>query len=345
MKPVESTIRSDWPSSDATPSFSSPARPESSCGLAEPPPIEPSETPAEEPPIRTLLEQFLARLWSEAGLAENTLAAYRRDLESLAAFCQQAGLRLRHISPRDVQTFLVSLREEDNLAVSSIARRLVAVKLFCRFCYANGHLARDIAALIETPKKWNYLPQVLNEKQVDALLTLPDDGDSLASRDRAILELFYATGLRVSELVGLRLGDVQLEIGYLRCLGKGSKERVVPIGSHAIKALTEYLRDLRPQLADGRPTDRVFLSRTGKSLDRTNCWRMVAKYARRMGVPGKLSPHTLRHSFATHMLAGGADLRVVQEILGHADITTTQIYTHVDSSRLKAIHQKFHPRQ
>jgi integrase/recombinase XerD len=263
----------------------------------------------------------------------------------LAEFCETNAVTLRRISPRDIQSFLITLRQKQHLAVSSIARRLVAVKLFCRFCFQNGYLERDVAALIEMPKKWSHLPTVLNERQIDALLALPDEGDLLALRDRAILELFYATGLRVSELVGLCLNDVHLDIGYLRCMGKGHKERVVPVGAQAVQTLKDYLGDLRPQLVDGRSTDRMFVSRTGRPLDRTNCWRMVVKYAHRLGMTGKLSPHTLRHSFATHLLAGGADLRVVQEMLGHADIATTQIYTHVDSSRLKAVHQKFHPRQ
>ncbi len=338
MKPAESTTRLDWPSSDAKPSFRSPNPPEPAIRVA----------PATEGPrvsLSELAERFLTHLWSEAQLAENTLAAYRHDLESFGGFCRDRAIELRRLSPLDVQAFLIFLRQDQGLAVSSIARRLVVIKLFCRFCHRIGHIERDIAALIETPKKWSNLPVVLNERQVDALLALPDEGDLLASRDRAILELFYATGLRVSELVNLRLGDVHLDIGYLRCIGKGDKERVVPIGQQAIGAMQAYLADLRPQLMTGRPTDRVFLSRTGRPLDRTNCWRMVVKYARRMGASGKLSPHTLRHSFATHLLAGGADLRVVQEMLGHADVRTTQIYTHVDSSRLKAIHQKFHPRQ
>ncbi|HSW46620.1 MAG TPA: tyrosine recombinase, partial [Phycisphaerae bacterium] len=270
---------------------------------------------ADEPTIRALIERFLSHLWAEAGLADHTLEAYRRDLQSLASFCEAGGIVFRELSPREIQAFLIELRQEHKLAVSSVARRLVAVKLFCRFAYQQGCLDRDVAVLIETPKKWNYLPTVLNEKQVDALLSLPDDGDPLMARDRAILELFYATGLRVSELVGLRLGDIHLDIGYVRCIGKGSKERIVPMGSKAVESLKEYIDQLRPELVTGRTTDRVFLSRTGKPLDRTNCWRMVVKYARRMGVSGKVSPHTLRHSFATHLLAGGADLRVVQEML------------------------------
>jgi len=339
MKSVVSTIRSDWPSSEPKKTgLPLPSPPDASLDR-------PGAASDDEPSVNVLIERFLSQLWAEAHLADNTLAAYRRDLESLAAFCETNTVTLRHISPRDIQSFLMTLRQGQQLAVSSVARRLVAVKLFCRFCFQNGYLDRDVAALIETPKKWSHLPTVLNERQIDALLALPDEGDLLATRDRAILELFYATGLRVSELVGLAMNDLHLDMGYLRCIGKGRKERVVPIGSQAVQVLKDYLGNLRPELVDGRSTDRVFLSRTGRALDRSNCWRMVVKYARRLGVAGKLSPHTLRHSFATHLLAGGADLRVVQEMLGHADIATTQIYTHVDSSRLKAVHQKFHPRQ
>jgi integrase/recombinase XerD len=295
--------------------------------------------------LRGLIERFLTNLWSEAGLADNTLAAYRHDLATLADFCEQRGINFRGLTTQDIQAFLVHLKQEHRLAISSIARRLIAVKLFCRYAFRYGQLDRDVALLIETPKKWQTIPRVLNQGQVETLLSLPDEDDPLASRDRAILEMFYATGLRVSELVGLRIEDVHLDIGYLRCFGKGSKERVVPLGSCAAAAVREYLSQLRPQLVDGHKCEHMFLSRTGRPLDRTNCWRLVVKYARRMGVTGKLSPHTLRHCFATHLLAGGADIRMVQEMLGHADIATTQIYTHVDSSRLKSIHQRFHPRQ
>ncbi|NLU21202.1 MAG: site-specific tyrosine recombinase XerD [Phycisphaerae bacterium] len=295
--------------------------------------------------LLALIDKFLLSLRAEAGLAENTISAYRADLLSLAGYCEREGIVFRRITPVDIQGFLISLKERDGLALNSISRRLIAVKVFCRFCYHKGFIERDVADLIEMPKKWQSLPHVLSPKQVDALLCQPDEDDPLAARDRAILELFYATGVRVSELVGLRLEDVRLDIGYLRCMGKGRKERIVPIGQRAVEALRDYLQDLRPQLADGRSTDRLFLSRTGRPIDRTNTWRLVVKYARRMGVAGKLSPHTLRHCFATHLLAGGADLRVVQEMLGHSDISTTQIYTHVDSSRLKAVHQKFHQRQ
>ncbi len=294
---------------------------------------------------RPLIERFLGELWAEAGLSENTLAAYRRDLEVFAGFLERRRIALSGLTAADIQEFAVCLKTEHELAISSIARRLVAVKIFCRFCHARGHMAQDVAELIESPKKWQNLPRVLNVQEVDTLLSLPEAGDPLAQRDRAILEMFYATGLRVSELVGLRLEDLHLDMGYVRCFGKGSKERIVPLGRRAIEATREYLSSLRGQLVDGQATSRVFLSRTGRPLDRTNCWRLVAKYARRMGLRGRISPHTLRHCFATHLLSGGVDLRLVQEMLGHADVSTTQIYTHVDKARLKAVHQQFHPRQ
>ena len=330
MNPAISITRSDWPKSETKknlPLHPAPERRPTSSLLAE------------------WIERFLNRVWSECGLAENTLSAYRTDLMTFAQFLNDHRISIQNITPRDVQTFLIEQRERKKLAISSIARRLVTIKLLLRFLYDEGYIKWDLATLIESPKKWKFLPKTLNLREVEKLLAQPEEEDPLGVRDRAILELFYACGLRVSELVSLRLEDVKLDLGYLRCFGKGHKERVVPVGIQAIEAIREYLLALRPKLANGKSTDRFFLSRTGRPIDRTNCWRMVVKYAKRMGVTGKLSPHTLRHSFATHLLAGGADLRVVQEMLGHADVTTTQIYTHVDSSRLKNIHQKFHPRQ
>ncbi|UCD28207.1 MAG: site-specific tyrosine recombinase XerD, partial [Planctomycetota bacterium] len=297
------------------------------------------------PAIEKLVERFLDQLWAEAGLSDNTLAAYRNDLKSLIEFCKQEDISFRTLAPEDIQNYLMHIREEKKMAISSIYRHLVSIKLFCRYCYRYGYMDRDLATLIESPKKWQHLPNVLNYNQIDSLLAMPDENDSLAIRDRAILELFYATGIRVSELVGLRLEDVHLDMGYLRCFGKGGRERVIPVGSRAVEAICEYRDHLRPELMNGRSTDRLFVSRTGRPMDRTNCWRLVVKYARRMGITGKLTPHTLRHCFATHLLSHGADLRVVQELLGHSNVVTTQIYTHVDSKRLKSIHQKFHPRQ
>lgn len=293
--------------------------------------------------LATLIDRFLGYLCVEAGLADSTLRAYRHDLELFDGFVTDLGATVATLCPTHVQRFLIH-RKDQGLSIASIARNLVAIKIFLRHLYATGHLKRDLAALIESPKKWKLIPRVLHVQQVDALLGTPDGEDPYAVRDRAILELFYACGLRVSELCGLALDDVRLDMGYLRAFGKGRKERIVPVGRTAIESVREYLESLRPRL-DRRGSRMLFLSRTGRPLERTNVWRLVVKYARRMGLPGKVSPHTLRHSFATHLLQGGADLRIVQELLGHADVSTTQIYTHVDRDRLKDVHRRFHPRQ
>lgn len=247
------------------------------------------------------------------------------------------------LSISDVQNHLINLQRR-GLGVSSIARHFAAVKMFIRFMFAEGLVLHDVASLMEAPKKWRNIPDVLHVSQVDALLSAPDPADEFYLRDRALLELLYATGLRVSEVADLTLEQLNLTIGYLRCIGKGGKERIVPIGRMAIDAVQEYLDILRPRLVGGEYTDAVFLSRTGRPLDRTNVWRLVRKYGREAGLAKNVSPHTLRHSFATHLLVGGADLRVVQELLGHADVTTTQLYTHVDPSHLKYVHRKCHPR-
>ncbi|MHC4442069.1 MAG: site-specific tyrosine recombinase XerD [Planctomycetota bacterium] len=320
-------------------------QPNSTAKLNLPSLKQPDNAGKTEPSLADLVERFCNQLWAEAALSDNTLAAYRNDLASLADYCRANDIIFRRASTNDIQNYLIYLREIKKLAVSSISRHLVTIKLFCRFCYQIGHMEKDLATLIESPKKWQHLPKVLNYNDVDTLLGLPGEDEPLALRDRAILELFYATGIRVSELVGLRMTDVHLDMGYLRCFGKGRRERVIPIGSRAIEAIRIYCSRLRNQLVDNMSTDRVFVSRTGRPMDRTNCWRLVVKYARRMGITSRLSPHTLRHCFATHLLSNGADLRIVQELLGHADIATTQIYTHVDNKRLKSIHQKFHPRQ
>lgn len=290
--------------------------------------------------------RFVDFLVCECGLAENTLEAYGRDLREFAGTITDLGAR----QPDDlnstlIQAHLIRLKER-GLGLASIARHLVSVKVFLRFLHVMGALTTDIASLLETPRKWRTLPDTVHVKQVEQLLAAPSPSDALWLRDRAIVEMLYATGLRVSELAGLRLGDVNLQIGYVRCYGKGGRERIVPVGRSAVAALQEYLADLRPMLASGRAGEEaLLLSRTGQRMDRTAIWRVVTRLARAAGLDGRVSPHTLRHCFATHLLQGGADLRIVQELLGHADVATTQIYTHVDSSRLKAIHQKFHPRQ
>ncbi len=293
-----------------------------------------------------LLRQFVEYLVSECGLAANTIEAYQRDLREFLVEIDERDIRSAdQVTTLVVRAYLVRLSER-KLALSSIARHLVSVKMFLRYLYMVGGLQTDVSSLLETPKKWKTLPHTLRQRQVEDLLAAPQPGEPFYARDRAILEMLYATGMRVSELAGLRVKDVNLNVGYARCFGKGGKERVVPIGSHAIDAVREYLRALRPAMTEMASTvEALFVSRTGSPLDRTNIWRLVSRYAAMAGIQIPVGPHTLRHCFATHLLEGGADLRIVQELLGHANVATTQIYTHVDSSRLKSIHQKFHPRQ
>ncbi|MFQ6048929.1 MAG: tyrosine recombinase, partial [Phycisphaerae bacterium] len=242
-----------------------------------------------------------------------------------------------------IQSHLLCLQRR-GLAVASIARALVAIRMWLRYLCAAGAIGSDIAELLETPRTWQRLPGVISPKQVTALVRSLDPQGQLYLRDRAILETLYATGLRASELAGLTCPQVNLEIGYVRCLGKGNRERVVPLGRQAIRAVRQYLQELRPRLLAGRSEERIFLTRTGRPMDRHNLWRLVVRSARRAGIQARVSPHTLRHCFGSHLLAGGADLRIVQELLGHASVTTTQIYTHVDRQRLRSIHARFHPR-
>jgi len=290
------------------------------------------------------VKQFLDYLFVECGLAGSTVVAYQRDLCDFWNDLDAYVVDVRDIDILDVQRHLKRL-QEGGWAIASIARRLSAIKMFLRHLFAENILHRDVASLIEAPKKWRTLPPTVHHQQVDALLSAPDVSDEYYLRDRALLELLYATGMRVSEVSGLTLGELNLDIGYLRCVGKGNKERIIPIGRTARGALHQYLDRCRPALVNRRSGGFVFLSRTGRKLDRTSIWRVVRKHARAAGLAKEFSPHTLRHSFATHMLAGGADLRIVQELLGHADVTTTQVYLHVDNSRLKEVHQRCHPRQ
>lgn len=290
-----------------------------------------------------LVKRFLDYLFVECGLSGATVTAYRADLTEFWDHLMSRSVLPEDIGLEHVQSYLMALHNR-GLSLASVARHLASLKMFLRHLFVEGRIKRDLASLLETPRKWRNLPKILRYEQVDALLAAPDPSDDLWLRDRAILETLYATGMRVSELTGLTVRHVNLDVGYLRCFGKGSKERIIPIGSSALQALREYLTHLRPGMLRDVSQDAVFLSRTGRPLDRTNVWRLIRKYAEQVGLKN-VSPHTIRHCFATHLLAGGADLRVVQELLGHADIATTQIYTHVDSSRLKQVHQQCHPRQ
>lgn len=302
---------------------------------------------ASSPPLESLraLRGFLDYIRVECGLARNTAKAYQADLIHFLDELDLAGCDdLTRLSPSHIEGFLRACKKRD-LAPSSTARALAAVRMFCRFLVMEGTLSRDPSACIDTPKKWTRLPSVLDDQTARTLLQSPDPASDVhVLRDRAILHLLYATGMRASELVNLKRGDINPKLHVARVLGKGDKERLIPVAESACQVVAEYVNEYRPLLKRNHSGNVLFLSRTGRPLIREDIYRMVCKYVQRIA-PGKaVSPHTLRHSFATQLLRGGADLRAVQEMLGHADIATTQIYTHVDAERIKAIHKKFHPR-
>ena len=287
---------------------------------------------------------FLNYLTIEAGLAQNTILAYGRDLNSFLEYCKSNKKNeLEQIQPLVIQGYQRKLTN-DNKDESSIKRSLVAIRMFLRFAKLTGLIEDDFTSILETPKLWQKLPVICSKQQVLNLINAPSPKEPYYLRDKAILELLYATGIRASELAGLKIANINTDIGYLRCFGKGSRERVVPVGKTAIAATVEYIKELRPKLAKPFSGDFLLLSRTGRPIGRIEIWRLIKKYAVRAGMPRNLTVHTLRHCFATHLLAGGADLRSVQEMLGHVDISTTQIYTHVDQERLRKIHKQFHPR-
>jgi integrase/recombinase XerD len=295
-------------------------------------------------PLGQNVKNFLSYLTVEAGLSENTVLAYARDLKGFLEHCKSCNIRhLSQIKPTIIHSYLRILTQ-DQKGESSVKRALVAIRMFLRYSRLIGLIEDDFTAILEGPKIWQRLPNICSKQQVINLLNAPNPDEPFYLRDKMMLELLYATGIRASELAGLRIHDLNLDIGYLRCLGKGNRERVVPIGRIAIKATIEYLMELRPVLAKPFSDNFLLLSRTGRPMGRIEVWRLVKKYAMRAEMPRNLTAHTLRHCFATHLLAGGADLRSVQEMLGHVDIATTQIYTHVDHERLREIHRKYHPR-
>jgi integrase/recombinase XerD len=297
--------------------------------------------------IHALIVSFMNYIKVEKGLAANTLAAYDRDLRKFETFTEKAGLGLEAISREHIVDFLSGLYRQ-GLDSHTVARNVASLRNFFRFALAEGALSTDPMLNLESPKTRRRLPIYLRVEDVDRLLEQPDRCTPQGLRDHAILEVLYSTGLRVSELVNLKISDIEMRMGCLRCIGKGDKERLVPVGRKALAAVQAYLGKSRPQLLRGRevgkPNPWLFVNRFGSRFSRIGVWRLLTAYGRRAGIRARLSPHKLRHSFATHLLERGADLRSVQLMLGHADISTTQIYTHVMEERLKQVYKAHHPR-
>ena len=291
-----------------------------------------------------LIERFGDFLSLEQGASPRTHEAYGRDLVRFASYARTRGAAApTDVGPRLLRDFVYHLKDV-GLAPASIRRNVSAVRTYYRFLLSEGHVVRDPSERLETPRRWRTLPDVLTVDEVSRLLAAPSLDEPLAFRDRALLELAYGAGLRVSEWIGLGVKDVLFEEQLVRVFGKGSKERLVPIGRSAIGAVAVYVRELRPRLEQGGGKGVLFLNARGTPLTRMGAWKILRKYVEQAGITKHVSPHTLRHSFATHLLEGGADLRAVQEMLGHADISTTQIYTHVDREYLRSVHRQFHPR-
>ena len=290
------------------------------------------------------LQPFLHYLDAECGMSRNTLTAYRADLVRFFDWNKSFGqASIRRIDLKTLTDYLAHLNERE-LASTTIARNLASIKMFFRYLILEGVLAESTVELLSSPKLWQHLPKVLSPELVNRLLSTPDGSDRYPLRDRALLAVMYATGCRASEVASLELRDINPHDRYCRCTGKGNKERIVSLNAVALKALDDYLQHERTAMVGPRDTDRLFVTRSGRALSRITVWKIVKRYAARIGCSRDVSPHTLRHSFATHMLAGGAEIRALQELLGHASIRTTQVYTHVEHSRLKAIHERCHPR-
>lgn len=294
--------------------------------------------------MKELITTFLDYLSVERGLSQNTIVSYQKDLSSYINFITGRAIdSLSKTNKNDVINFMLSQKDR-GLSPNSIARRLAAIKVFYRFLVRERILKNDPTSLVDSPKLWKKIPQTLSLNEVDALLRQPNIRDRQGIRDKAILETLYATGMRVSEAVNLKIDNVNLDIGFLRCIGKGNKERVIPVGTKAVGSLKRYIEASRPRLLKNKESEFLFLSRFGKRISRQSLWKLVKKYAKAARIKTPVRPHVLRHSFATHLLERGADLRSVQEMLGHSNISTTQIYTHINKERLKSIHKMFHPR-
>jgi len=294
--------------------------------------------------MRELIEIFLNYLTVERGLSKNTINSYKNDLSYYMDFLEASKIdAIAHISKNEIINFMFSQKDR-GLASNSVARRLAAIRMFHRFLFRERISKNDPSSVIDSPKLWRKIPDTLSVNEIETLLSQPDSRDLQGMRDRAILETFYATGARVSEVVNLKKDNVNLEIGFLRCVGKGNKERIIPLGKKAVACIQKYIESSRPSFVKNKESGGLFLNRFGGKISRQSLWKLIKKYARDAGIKKHIKPHSLRHSFATHLLEGGADLRSVQEMLGHSNISTTQIYTHVNKDRLKTIHKTYHPR-
>lgn len=294
--------------------------------------------------MNELVDTFLNYLSVERGLSRNTIISYQEDINAYIDFLKGAHIDSFSLTKKnDITDFMLSQKDK-GLASNSVARRLAAIKAFYRFLVRERILKADPSNLIDSPKLWKKIPQTLSANEVDTLLSQPNIRNRQGIRDKAILETLYATGMRVSEAVNLKTDNVNLGVGFLRCIGKGNKERIIPIGAKAISSIKRYLKVSRPHQLKNKESDFLFLNRFGKKISRQSLWKLIKRYAKEARIKKPIRPHILRHSFATHLLERGADLRSVQEMLGHANISTTQIYTHISKERLKAIHRMFHPR-
>jgi integrase/recombinase XerD len=297
-----------------------------------------------EQTIEDHIASFQNYLTAERGLADNTVLSYGRDLRKFARYLDSIRVSsVQKVTRGNVIDFLI-LEKRNGIASNSLSRYLIAIKMFFRFLVGEGVIESDVAELIESPKLWRVLPETMTIEEVERVLSLPDMSTPEGIRDRAIMEMLYATGMRISELANLKLADYSPRAGTVLCLGKGSRQRIVPVGRQAISAVSLYLRESRPFFLKGKASPYLFVSRLKSKFTRAGLWKMIHGYVRKLKLGKKVTPHTFRHSFATHLLANGAELRIIQAMLGHASITTTQFYTHVDKDRLKSIHRKYHPR-
>jgi len=290
------------------------------------------------------VEEFLHYLTIERGLSHNTIISYRCDLLRFVNYLKKKRVAgFKGVKQGQITDFMMAEKER-GLGANSISRSLAAIKVFFRYLISERQVIEDVTSVLESPKIWKKLPDTLSLNEVDKILSLKTKQTPLTRRDRTMIELVYSTGMRVSELVGLNMMDLNLEVGFVRCQGKGGKERIIPLGKKAIKMITDYKSETRSYFLKKGEKKFLFLNKMGDSLSRQSFWKTIKYWTRRAGIKKTISPHTLRHSFATHLLERGADLRAVQEMLGHANISTTQIYTHINKERLKAIHSKYHPR-